>query len=241
MKKLTPFIIVLAVMAAAVFTLQSFEVKTVPITGTEVNIQAFKTLNIDVPFDVYFTQGATASANVEGDKTEVDKLAFIQKGNDLTIRFKDKEKAAKGSNLKIYITCPELENVNISGSGNFYTTAPVSNSKSLNFAIAGSGNIVAGVTAPKIQVDIAGSGDAEITGKSEKVYVSIAGSGDYEGNALIANDVDVDIAGSGNAFVYAEDKVDASIAGSGDVYYSGTPESVTADVAGSGNVRPHKQ
>ncbi len=237
MKNLMPFVIVFTVMTASVVALQSFQVKPLPVTGTEISIQDFKTLNIDVPYDVYFTQGVTATAKVEGEKAEVDKLEFIQKGNALTIRFRENEKAGRGSAIKIYITAASMENVNLSGSGNFYTTTDITGLRSLNFAIAGSGNIVAGVHAPNVQIDIAGSGDAELTGTAEKVFASIAGSGDYEGNALKANEVEIDIAGSGNAFVYATEKVDASIAGSGDIYYTGEPEKVTSDVAGSGTVR----
>lgn len=57
---------------------------------------------------------------------------------------------------------------------------------------------------------------------------------------MLADEVSVDIAGSGNAYVFANDTVDVDIAGSGSVYYSGDPEHVTTDIAGSGNVGPDK-
>jgi hypothetical protein len=46
----------------------------------------------------------------------------------------------------------------------------------------------------------------------------------------------VSIAGSGNALVHATQAINANIAGSGDVRYSGNPGSVKSNVAGSGSV-----
>ena len=74
----------------------------------------------------------------------------------------------------------------------------------------------------------------------KKVHITIAGSGNYNGQGLISDDVDVDIAGSGNAHILVNNNLKANIAGSGDIYYSGTPETVDTDVAGSGNVKRAK-
>jgi hypothetical protein len=54
--------------------------------------------------------------------------------------------------------------------------------------------------------------------------------------ALAADDVNVSIAGSGDAKVRANKSLGVSIAGSGDVEYSGAVTAVRSSVAGSGRV-----
>ena len=54
---------------------------------------------------------------------------------------------------------------------------------------------------------------------------------------LIADDVSVSIAGSGDAGVTANKSLDVSVAGSGDMRYGGTVAAAKSCVAGSGSVR----
>jgi hypothetical protein len=50
--------------------------------------------------------------------------------------------------------------------------------------------------------------------------------------------VDLSIAGSGSAKVYASMGLEVSVAGSGNVYYAGNPEKVKKSIAGAGFVKP---
>ena len=61
-------------------------------------------------------------------------------------------------------------------------------------------------------------------------------SGDYLGRELLSEEAKVRIGGSGSARLHASVKLDASIAGSGSVIYSGNPE-VKQHTLGSGTVR----
>jgi hypothetical protein len=53
---------------------------------------------------------------------------------------------------------------------------------------------------------------------------------------LVADDVQIRIAGSGDASVTANKSLDVSIAGSGDVKYSGNPAALKTSTAGSGSI-----
>lgn len=232
------FFFVTVFMIAAGMLLQSFAGQTIRIEGSDVSISDFTTLNVDVPFDVYFTQDAVVSAKVEGLDNIAQTIEFQQKGKELTLKLK--EKGGHYGKVKVFLSAPSLENVNVTKSGSFYTLNQIVNSKSFHAAIAGSGNVDIDANAPKVEIGIAGSGNAKLKGSSKRVDVDIAGSGDYRGKDMLADEVSVDIAGSGNAYVFANDTVDVDIAGSGSVYYSGDPEHVTTDIAGSGNVGPDK-
>jgi hypothetical protein len=53
---------------------------------------------------------------------------------------------------------------------------------------------------------------------------------------LKAEEVSINIAGSGDAAVHADKSLEVRIAGSGDVVYTGNPATVSTKVAGSGSV-----
>jgi len=106
----------------------------------------------------------------------------------------------------------------------------------IGVAIAGSGDItVDGVDTTEFVVEIAGSGNVQPTGIADHLLVSIAGSGNYEGASMSTASARVEIAGSGSVLVNAEQTLEVSIDGSGDVAYLHNPV-VTQSIAGDGRV-----
>jgi hypothetical protein len=92
------------------------------------------------------------------------------------------------------------------------------------------------VNTPEVRAEISGSGQINVAGETEELKVSMSGSGVYKSEQLSAENVEINISGSGDATVYADNDIKASIAGSGNVYYKGKAQ-VHSDIAGSGGVR----
>ena len=102
--------------------------------------------------------------------------------------------------------------------------------------IAGSGKVTAtGVAADSFDVEISGSGRVEPTGTSGTLVVEISGSGNYLGEGLAASVGTVRMSGSGEAVVNVADDLDVDISGSGGVQYIGGPN-VTESISGSGDI-----
>ena len=241
MKKLAPGIIVALIFAAAFIAIQAFAYKPLAVSDNTVSIGEFTALHLEGPFDIYFTQGPVADARIESDADYSDKIQFLKSDNTLVIKTKDdKNWNWRGRTCKIYLTTPALDEVEINGSGDFYSTNQINIGKTLDLSIAGSGDINAEVQTPKVKANIAGSGDMDLKGNAEKIELSIAGTGDFSSAALIANEAKVDIAGTGDATIFAHDLVDASVSGTGDVLYLGNPQHVSASVSGTGSVEPKK-
>lgn len=237
MKKVTLFATIIVFFVATGLILQSFTGKSLKIEGENVEISAFTELNVEVPYNIIFTQGDAATLKIDADAATLEKIEVLQKGDKLTIGIKDDQyKNAKGD-VKIYISTAALKTINVAGSGSFTSTNTITNNEIITTSIAGSGNIDATIQSSELKGDIAGSGNITIKGTTKKVTFSIAGSGNFMLNDLIAEDVTGDIAGSGSAEVYAKNNLEASIAGSGDIIYSGNPKDVKKNVAGSGRVK----
>jgi hypothetical protein len=124
--------------------------------------------------------------------------------------------------------------INLAGSGDI-TLGTVSASAA-NATIAGSGDIqLDALTAQKITSKTAGSGNLIVSGKVSEQSAEILGSGDYQASGLKSDTGTVRVSGSGTCRVSVTGTLNVSVLGSGDVIYSGSPK-VNASIAGSGNI-----
>lgn len=93
------------------------------------------------------------------------------------------------------------------------------------------------VTVPAVKrVVLSGSGNIVASGETARLEATLLGSGNLELARLRSQDVRALLAGSGNIRVTATDSLDATVRGSGVIFYGGTPAHVTTSVPGSGAV-----
>jgi hypothetical protein len=103
--------------------------------------------------------------------------------------------------------------------------------------IAGSGDLqIDSAQLGSFALEVAGSGDVLIAGSADEARFGVAGSGDINARNFVAKKVSVSISGSGDARVNATESIDAKVAGSGDITYSGHPRDVSRRVSGSGSI-----
>jgi len=160
----------------------------------ERQLDSFSAVELQGSPDVYITVGGEQKVEITADDNLIDLILTRVKRDELVIYNKTSYSTRKG--IKVKITVPKLEQVNIEGSGDMYIT---------------------GVDGTEFSINIDGSGDIEVAGKVEDVEIEINGSGDVDASELIAQFADVEINGSGDVTVYADEDIRTSINGSGDV------------------------
>jgi hypothetical protein len=102
-----------------------------------------------------------------------------------------------------------------------------------------SGNArILGLRGGRLRLTSNGSGRFIADGWVEHVSAAFSGSGGAELADLRAEDVEIVIDGSGRAAVNVTRRLTATLNGSGQVIYSGNPESVETQVNGSGSISP---
>jgi hypothetical protein len=200
------------------------------------NISKATKVKLAGSFDVELTPGAVTKVEVVGDDNILPFIYTVEKDGFLVVKSKDYLTYNSTEGIKIKITTPQLENLQLAGSGNIIGQGKFTGSDKLVLKIAGSGDIKLEINTPKIESDIAGSGSINLTGETKEESIKIAGSGDYLTEGLMAENATVRIAGQGDVKVFASTTLDIHIAGSGTVYYKGNP-SVKQKVAGSGDIK----
>lgn len=162
--------------------------------------------------DCDVTVGKTQSVEITADDNLLSHVTTQVVGETLVISTKGSTSSHLG--IKAKITVPELNGLDVSGSGD---------------------STIRGVKSKTFFVSISGSGDVKADGAADNVSASIAGSGQVDLSGLKAKVGDISITGSGDVKVNAQDKLSASVAGSGNVKYFGNPK-VRKTVMGSGDV-----
>lgn len=199
-------------------------------------IQRAERIKLAGSYDVEITQGPTTSVKVEADENILPFILTRSEDGFLIIKSKDHVSLSTDNTIKIFITTPKLEQVNLAGSGNIIGKNKFTGGDNLTLKIAGAGDMKMDVNTPSIEAEIAGSGSMTLTGETRDQRIRISGVGDYIGEALKSENAVVKIAGSGNVKLFAAATLDVNIAGVGSVYYKGSP-AVKQHVAGSGEVK----
>lgn len=203
------------------------------------DLPPFSEIALRVSAKVYLEQGEKQSVRIVANSETLEELITEVKNRTLNIRFPNTNifRNWNPGKIEIYISVPEINGLNISGSGDI--VAENVKSRILDLVVSGSGNIeIEHLTSEKLSASISGSGNIKIEqgGIAEEFKSRTSGSGNIDARGFEAKNVDVQTSGSGSCSVISNGTIKARISGSGNVYYSGNP-SIEASVSGSGKVK----
>lgn len=189
--------------------------------------------------DVVLTVGPNYAVKVEADQNLLEFIETHKDGAKLTITTRDGYNLRSRNSIKVYVTSPVYDHVEVAGSGNVTSGSKLTGSGRLDARVDGSGDVRLEVDAPEVRSEITGSGSITLSGNTRNFDAAITGSGDVRCLDLLSERTRIDITGSGNAQVYASKELDIEISGSGTVEYGGDPQT-HQEISGSGDVRKIK-
>ncbi|MCF8233760.1 MAG: DUF2807 domain-containing protein [Bacteroidales bacterium] len=205
-----------------------------PVTEEMRDLKPFNEIELDIQANVYLYQDTGFAFKMSAQQNLHDHIETRVSGDKLNIGIRESCYRSEDE-VRIEISIPELEKVELNGSGNIkgMTRFEI---EDLEIDINGSGDIRFDLIGEEIDVDISGSGDVQLKGTTQKFKGDITGSGNINAENLTTYKSDIGITGSGNCSVYVHDYLKISITGSGDVIYGGTPE-LKSHITGSGSVK----
>jgi len=218
-----------------------FAVSSVSADNQERKLEAFSEISLRVPGKLYLSQGEKQQVEVNAKGSTLGDIITEVKDRKLVIRFPNKNylwKDFEYGKIEIYITVPDIEVLNVSGSGDIIAEDKF-DARILDMSVSGSGNVnFSELKADRVKVSISGSGDVKIAGNETATDLSatISGSGKLKAFDFPVQDVLVKVSGSGNCEVNAQSHLTVKVAGSGNVTYKGKPL-IDKTVVGSGSVR----
>jgi len=204
------------------------------------HLSGFHALEVAGPFDVRLSQGATESVKVEAPEEVIGRITTEVNNGVLKVYNKHNENFHWGDafhhrKILVYVTVKDINSIMVTGSGDVAFTEGI-HADRLTLHVSGSGDVNGMLEVKDLEAGISGSGDVKLSGHADNSQIRISGSGDYSARGLHTSNTSVHISGSGDASVYVTDKLDASVSGSGDISYSGSPKSVLKSKSGSGDI-----
>jgi hypothetical protein len=198
-------------------------------------IGAVDTVRFDAAGELHIRQGLADTLVVQAEPRLLSRIRTESHAGTLSIRFDGPVQTAFP--IRFELTVRSLVAVALAGSGDL--VMPALNTPALRLALAGSGEARLGqLTARELRVSIDGSGRAGVeSGQVDRQYVDISGAGDYDAAGLDGAQAVVTIPGSGEVRLRVSRRLDADIAGAGQVVYFGNPPQVREHIGGAGDVR----
>lgn len=181
-------------------------------------IEPFDRVSISGAANIEIVSGqSTGSCEVECDDNLLEYLATTVEDGELKIHFLRRISSSKS--LQVWLATEHLSKISASGS----------------VAVK-----VAGLDEPVTELDVSGSAKLQCAGKVERLEIHASGSTAFDCLELAADDVVINLSGSGKASLQANRTLKVAVSGSGSVQYLGTPE-IEQNISGIGSVKPIEQ
>ena len=193
----------------------------------------FNTISSEGSFNVYVSYDSTNSVEISAEDNLISYINTYVSNNTLHIEVLNNRCIRENQTIKIYVKTKSIEQLKLLGSG--IIDCSWIDESSVIFDLLGSGDIISNVDVDYLEANIAGSGKNRINGFTDRSNMNITGSGDINALNLESNDCFVNITGTGDMYVWANDLLDGEILGSGSIYYVGNP-SIDVRITGTGNI-----
>jgi hypothetical protein len=202
------------------------------------NLGAYTAVSSSGSFHVVLQFGKPGELTIEGEENLLPYLETKVENNVLKLQYRKNLNIVRMKKVTVYVPISRIEGIYLSGSGNIEGNGDFGNEGNTLCRLSGSGNIrLSFDRIQNIKAEISGSGSIQLKGKAEEAGLGISGSGDIDCLALETRRTKININGSGNAKVWANQALDVNISGSGDVTYQGTATDVVKRISGSGRVK----
>lgn len=188
----------------------------------EVVVGDFTSIELSEDFDVVYRQAGEPSAFIEGNE-KVVAYHHIEVVNGVLVDHKTDDAPMNMPPVRIVVSSPQLESIELSGSGDVDIKDSVSFGN-LDLLLSGSGDIdIEHMECSSVKAVVSGSGDIKIDRAVCEVDATcdLTGSGDINVDVVCAN-VNVTVSGSGDAGLTVDcDMINAHATGTGNMKLKG--------------------
>lgn len=209
---------------------------------TQIEVGEFNAISVPSFIDVYYTQTpGEQSITLTCDENLVEYFVIEVEEGVLKVRNKPAPIICPKAKTFLAVSSPALNQVKLSGSGNFKITSPIQVDGDFAVKLSGSGDFDAAgaIQCVDFAASTSGSGDAEIKAISAaSASFKSSGSGDLESRGITAEEITIVLSGSGDCELECKDAgtIDAKLSGSGDAILSGSARAIV-NISDSGSGR----
>ena len=196
----------------------------------------FDGVDVSGSIDLYVMTDSNRSVKIEADQNLLEYIEVFTKADKLIVRNRNGFNLRPSRDIKVYVSSPVYRTLELSGACDIYSQNQLASNDEISLDMSGSCDGKLDLKAPKITTDLSGACNIEIKGETKDFTAGGSGSVGFKCFNLLAENVNVDISGAGDAEVYASTKLDVDVSGAAGVKYKGNA-SVSQKVTGAGSVK----
>jgi len=196
----------------------------------------FNSIDVSSSIEVYVKQDSVASVKIEADENLMEYIQVIHDGEILRIHPEEGYNLRPSGHIKVYVSSPAYKSFEASGACNIYSENKISSTDMVNINLSGSCDAKLELSVPKVSADLSGACNIELKGETKDFKVGGSGSTGIKSMDLLAENVDINLSGAGEAEVYASVKLNVEVSGAGSVKYKGNA-AVSQSISGAGSVK----
>jgi len=264
MRKLTPSIIVAALMAVLLTSgllagCAGDAGDVVEGSGNldtqEMDFSGFTRVEVGHAFEVEIVQSASYSVSITADDNLFEYIEVSKKGETLKIGLKSGE--YRNVTLEAEITMPDLYELDLSGavrgtaqgfSSSHDFTLDLSGASSLDmrdmsagnidFDISGASSVTGDIGAGDADFDVSGASTVQLQGSAGDIVIEASGASHVDLAGFVVSNADVNLSGASQATVNLDGILDADLSGASNLSYIGEPTMGDIHTSGGSTISP---
>lgn len=201
-------------------------------------VAAFTAVEASGGIDVILMPGSTAAVVVEADAKGQPHLLTTVSNGRLQIRWESSFGFGDSSykrNAHVYVTCPPLKILIISGGSSAHTTATLSTT-ALDLSVSGGSSAKLSISAKQLTSTISSGSTAMLSGKAEQQRSTVSSGASYRAFALQSAKAEVESSSGATAEVAVSGELSAAASSGGSVRYTGAARVVKSHSSSGGSV-----
>ena len=235
MKQFTKMMAVV-VLAASTISCKKDIIGRGPITTETRSITGFKGIDLRMNGNVYYTNATAWKVEIAAPQSLFGSIETYLVDQNLVVKYSNGRTYDADDRIRINVSGPDVSRFMLNTSGSIYSTNDIQ-VPALFLRSNGSGNIsLQNVITNSIDAEGTVSGSISATGGTTvSAQIKSDASADVNLQGIIAKSVSARTVGSGDIRIRVTEHLDATINGSGSIYYTGYP-SVSPHISGSGHL-----
>lgn len=177
-------------------------------------LTGFKAIEVGGAFDVEVVAQKEFSVEIEADDNLLPLIETEVRGG--TLEISTKGKISTKQRMRIRISAPDIENLQVSGASKLS---------------------LANVKNDSLKIDASGASKIKVDGETRNLEVEMSGASKLDAESLKAENVSVDASGASSAQVSVSGDLKADLSGASNVTYTGNPRNLQKSTSGASSVR----
>lgn len=185
-------------------------------------------------FDLSISQINNSGVDLFGDSNVLPIITTATSNNILTVSVQNNQCYSTTKNIEVTATAPVISSIALNGAGKIDAYNLITDE--LLFETNGSATLSSSFDVNKLHTIINGTGNANLSGTADYSHFSITGTGSILASTVETDTCEIIITGVGDVRISVSKFLEVTISGSGNVYYTGDPETVNEYITGTGQV-----